>query len=221
MFPDVNGLIDSQSSIVNEDGFENITLTNDYNPYIDYTQYNLITDKSLYDYSSYENLGTQQTVKYGLNVYSGDSNSQEIIFTNLKWVIFKLYNSTPNNDNLQFNTNLTWLEDYIVFYLEQDYNNNSSSYSIYDSGSEKIIASSKTYWLDAQNIKKIAGSIKDFETGQSEGLIGSNNGCNTGDSGESTQVINRFRGSTFPINQYIAFGIKPGKKLQTITFSYV
>ena len=209
-----------ETAMWSKDGWcgANITLTNDYNPYIDYREYNLITD-ILYDYSIFDNAGINQTINYGLNLYSGDSSSQAISFTNLKWVIFKLQNSTQNTNNLQFNTNLSWLTDYIVFYLEQDYNSNNGSYSIFNTGS--TITSSKTYWLDVQNTSVNSSAIMNFNTGQSQSPIGSNNGCNAGDSGENIKIINRFRGGNSLINQYIAFGIKPGKKLKTITFSYV
>lgn len=196
----------------------NITVTDDYNPYIDYRQYNLITDIS-YDYSIFDISGINQTINYGLNVYSGYSSSQAISFTNLKWVIFKLYNSTQNTNKLHFETNLTWLTEYIVFYLEEDYNSNSGSYSIFDNNS--TITSSKTYWLDVQNTSVNSSAIMNFITGQSKTPIGSNNGCNAGDSGDNIKIINRFRGGNSLINQYIAFGIKPGKKLKTISFSYI
>ena len=38
---------------------------------------------------------------------------------------------------------------------------------------------------------------------------------------DNTKIINRFRGGNSFINQYIAFGIRPEKKLKTINFSYV
>ena len=209
-----------ETAMWSKDGWcgANITLTDDYNPYIDYRQYNFIADIS-YDYSIFDNSGTQQTVNYGLNIYSGDSSSRAISFTNLKWVIFKLQNSTQNTNKLQFNTNLSWLTDYIVFYLEQDYNSNIGSYSIFDIDS--TITSSKTYWLDVQNTSVNSSAIMNFITGQSQSPIGSNNGCNVVGPGESNQLINRFRGGDSLINQYIAFGIKPGKKLKNIIFSYV
>jgi hypothetical protein len=196
----------------------NITLTNDYNPYIDYRQYNLITDIS-YDYLIFDNSGINQTINYGLNVYSGDSTSQAISFTNLKWVILKLSNSIQNTNYLQFDTNLVWLTDYIVFYLEEDYNSNSGSYSILENGS--TITSYKTDWLDVQNTSINSSAIVNFISGQSQNPVGSNNGCNAGDSGENLKRINRFRNGNSLINQYLAFGIKPGKKLKTISFSYV
>jgi len=209
-----------ETAMWSKDGWcgADITVDENFNPYIDYTQYNLITDVS-YDYSIFDNSGTQQTVNYGLNIYSGDSIAQNLSFSNLKWVIFKLHNSTHNTNNLKFNTNLTWLTDYIVFYLEQDINNNPSAYAIVDSDSN--VTSSKTFWLDCQNISINASAIMNFITGQSQSPIGSNNGCNAGDSGDSTKIINRFRTGNQLINQYIAFGIKPGKKLETINFSYV
>ena len=210
-----------ETAMWSKDGWcgANINLTNDYNPYIDYTQYNLITDIS-YDYSIFDNSGTEQTVNYELNIYSGNSIAQNLSFSKLKWVIFKLHNSTNNTNKLKFDTNLIWLTDYIVFYLEEDNNNNSSAYAIFESDSN-ITTSSKTFWLDSQNISINATAIKDFKTAQSETPRGSNNGCNAGDTGDSTKIINRFRTGDQLINQYIAFGIKPGKILKTIDFSYV
>ena len=218
LFNHVNN-ITYETAMWSKDGWcgANITLTNDYNPYINYTQYNLITDIS-YDYSIFDNSGINQTVNYGFNVYSGDSDSQVISFTNLKWVIFKLHNSTENTKNLQFDTeDLSWLTDYIVFYLEQDYNSNNNSYSIVDDNNSTI-TSSKTYWLDVQNTSVNASAIMNFITGQSQTPFGSNNGCSLG---ENAKIINRFRAGNYLINQYIAFGIKPKKKLKRISFSYV
>jgi hypothetical protein len=218
---DHNNKITYKTAMWSKDGWcgANITLPNHYNPYIDYRKYNLITDNS-YDYSSFDNSGTNQTINYGINVYSGDSGLQAISFTNLKWVIFKLQNSTENTNNLQFNTNLSWLKDYIVFYLEEDYYNNNDSYTIINDNF-LTITSSKTYWLDVQNTSINSGAIMNFITGQSQTPIGSNNGCNAGGSGYNIKIINRFRGGNSLINQYIAFGIRPEKKLKTITFSYV
>jgi len=209
-----------ETAMWSKDGWcgANMIFQDDYNPYIDYRQYNLITDVS-YDYSNFDNSGTQQTINYGQQVYSGNVNPQTITFNNLKWVIFRLHNSTNNTQNLQFDTNLTWLDDYIVFYLEEDANNTPQAYSIFVD--ESTIKSSKTFWLDAQNISRNASAIMDFITGQSQTPIGLNNGCNAGESGESTKRINRFRSGNELINQYIAFGIKPGCKLKEITFSYV
>ena len=209
-----------ETAMWSKDGWcgANITLTNDYNPYIDYRQYNLITDIS-YDYLIFDNSGTQQTVNYGLNVYSGDSTSQTFSFSNLKWVILKLSNDIQNTNDLQFDTNLAWLTEYIVFYLEEDYNRNNSSYSIFENGS--TITSYKTNWLDVQNTSINSSAIINFISGQSQNPVGSNNGCNKGDSGENLKRINRFRAGNSLINQYLAFGIKPGKKLKTISFLYV
>ena len=209
-----------ETAMWSKDGWcgANITNQDDYNPYIDYREYYLITDVS-YDYSIFDNSGTQQIVNYAANIYTGSSSSLNINFNNLKWVIFRLQNSTPNTKNLQFDTNLTWLTEYIVFYLEEDLGSNINSYTISHNGS--IIKSSKTYWLDVQNVSVASESIMNFITGQSQTPNGFNNGCNVGDPGESKKIINRFRTGVSLINQYIAFGIKPGKKLETITFSYV
>ena len=197
------------------DNLNNSFAGNEY-PYIDYNNFYNLTN----DYTQFDNSGVTISYNYGNGIYILSSTQQSITQTNLKWVVFKLEDSSNTTDNLTFNTNLTWISDYILFYLEEDVVGSSSAYGLYGGST-----SYKTPWLDVQNSNKNASAIRTFTQGQNPTIstvLGTANGCNTKGSNTTTnnQSINRFRATGEIINRYLAFGIKKGNKLSKIELSY-
>ena len=108
-----------------------------------------------------------------------------------------------------------------VFYLEKaDF---GTPYSV----NPFLSSQSYTPWLDCQNVNVNSNNIYNFSDGQSftaGGPLGTpqpgtNNGCQPSgtSSGGGVRSINRFA-SGF-ITRYVAFGIRQGIKLKSVTFS--
>lgn len=181
------------------------------NPYIDYSG---AFYEQIQEYQTYDISGINQVINYGpfVSAYTTDSSSIDLSYS--KWIVLKLENSNQNTNNLEFSANLTWIDDYIVFYLEKD-SAGSNAYTL--NGNNYPY----TYWMDAQNTKFNASNLQDFNTGQSNFIIGDNNGVNNGSIGNSEKIIKRIRTGSALIEQYLAFGIKKGKTLSSFTFNYV
>ena len=186
-------------------------------PYIDFSSNFYNPNSELLDYSIYDNSGVNYSYNYGSFTNTFNTGSISITETNLKWVVFKLYRSTKNEQDLNFDTNLTWGTDYILFYLEEDVGG-SNAYSLDVNGT--LTSLPYTYWVDVQNVRFNTSNIQDFANAQTNGTVGENNGANSGSTGTSTKQIKRFRTGDSLINQYLAFGLRKGAKLKTMTFSY-
>ena len=198
-------------------------------PYIDYNNYYGLSE----DYSVYDGSGSSFGIDYGNNIYTLSTSQTSLNYTNVKWLVFNvLWTSVTSNQKLNFTVSgskgnssssqtLQWPNDYIVFYLEQDVGG-SNAYTV-NTGSVPF-SSSYTPWLDVQNSSRSGSQRNSFQYAQSLGtsIKGSNNGANFFGSGTSGTLtsINRFRVGSPQINQYLAFGLRPGIKFTGLTITF-
>ena len=200
-------------------------------PYINYSgNFHGLTGK---DYSLYSGQGITQTINYYNNYSAISANTTATVsypYYNLKWVIFKItdnttsttlnWDATVEEGTTVTNGNAPWTSGkYIVFYLEKA--DSGTPYSVNGFLSNQ----SYTPWLDCQNVNVNSTNIYNFSDGQNftaGGTIaqpGTNNGCQPSgtSSGGGVREINRF--AIGPITRYVAFGIRQGIKLKSVTFS--
>jgi hypothetical protein len=198
-------------------------------PYIDYNNYYGLSE----DYSVYDGSGSTFGISYGNNIYTLSTSQTSLNYTNVKWLVFNvLWTSVTTGQKLNFTVSgskgngssqtLQWPNDYIVFYLEQDFGG-STAYTV-NTGSGSPFSSSYTPWLDVQNSSRFGSQRNSFQYAQTLGTSsnGLNNGANYFGSGTTGTLtsINRFRVGTAQINQYLAFGLRPGIKFTGLTITF-
>jgi hypothetical protein len=198
-------------------------------PYIDFSSnfYGLNDDYSVFDGS-----GSSFGIDYGNNIYTLSTSQTSLNYTNVKWLVFNvLWTGVTSGQKLNFTVSgskgagssqtLQWPNDYIVFYLEQDVGG-SNAFTV-NTGSGGF-SSSYTPWLDVQNSSRAGSQRNSFQYAQSFGTStkGLNNGANFFGSGTSGTLtsINRFRVGSAQINQYLAFGLRPGIKFTGLTITF-
>ena len=157
---DHNNSINYYTAMWAKNGWHGSNISNgQINPYIDYSgAFYEQTQK----YKKYDISGINQVINYGSSVTATSYSSIDLSYS--KWLVLKLENSNQNSNNLVFSTNLTWIDDYIVFYLEKDSlassvytlngNNYPYTYCELDAGQKK----NKSY---------NSGNLQDFNTAQS------------------------------------------------------
>ena len=194
----------------------NSNISQTLNPYINY---NTAYFDTLGDYSSQNTSGDAVSWSYGPTIFYSNILTP-ITSGTIKWFVIYIANSssstTNNNSNLEIKdggTTLTLGTDYILFYMEKDYLNQSSAYTVNNGGR------SYTPWLDCANRSVTTTNIRDFATAQGLNPAGTGNGAY--DTTNSNFPIKKF-GGTNRVIQYYRIGLfNAGNiKVTQITLTY-
>jgi len=196
----------------------NSNISTTLNPYIIYTGAYFGT---LGDYSSQNTSGDVVSWSYGANYILFYSNTLTPVTSGtIKWFVIYIDNpatlNANNNSKLEIKdggTTLTLGTDYILFYMEKDYNNLSSAYTVNGAGR------SYTPWVDCANKSVTTTNIRDFTTAQGLTPIGTGNGAY--DTTNSNFPIKKF-GGTNRVRQYYRIGLfnSGNIKITQITLIY-
>jgi hypothetical protein len=179
----------------------NSNISTTLNPYINY---NVSYYGTLGDYSPLDTSGDVVSWSYGANIFYSNTLTPVTSGT-IKWFVIYIDNpatlNANNNSHLEIkdgNTTLTLGTDYILFYMEKDYNNLSSAYTV------NGVGRSYTPWVDCANKSVTTTNIRDFTTAQGLTPIGTGNGAY--DTTNSNFPIKKF-GGTNRVRQYYRIGL--------------
>jgi len=179
----------------------NSNISTTLNPYIIYTGAYFGT---LGDYSSQNTSGDVGVWSYGANIFYSNTLTPVTSGT-IKWFVIYIDNpatlNANNNSKLEIKdggTTLTLGTNYILFYMEKDYNNLSSAYTV------NSVGRSYTPWVDCANKSVQTTNIRDFITAQGLTPIGTGNGAY--DTTNSNFPIKKF-GGTNRVLQYYRIGL--------------
>jgi len=186
------------------------------NPYINYNGSYVGQSEN---YSSQNTSGDAVSWSYGANIFYSNILTP-ITSGTIKWFVIYIDNpatlSTNNNSHLEIKDGGTIKilgTDYILFYMEKDYNNLSSAYTV------NGVGRSYTPWVDCANKSVTTTNIRDFTTAQGLTPIGTGNGAY--DTTNSNFPIKKF-GGTNRVIQYYRIGLfNAGNiKVTQITLTY-
>jgi hypothetical protein len=213
-----NQLMISSGTIIS--GNPTTSITGYLNPYTDYSGF---YDQSQ-NYTNQNTLGDQaQSWSYGANILYDSSitpiTGGSSVF--LKWIVIEVDNpntsGTNQNSNLEieYYTNTLKLgEDYLLFYMEKNFNDTPGSYTV------EGVGRSYTPWMDCSNKNFSTTNLKKFSTAQSATQKGTGNGAY--DTTNTTgHPIKKF-GGTNRVKQYYRIGLVngSGKHISKITLTY-
>jgi hypothetical protein len=178
----------------------NANISTTLNPYINY---NSTFFGSLGDYSTKNTSGDAESWLYGTNIFY--SSSTPITSGTIKWFVIYMDDSaslhTNNNSKIEIKdggTTLVMGTEYILFYMERDYHNLNSAYTVNGAGR------SYTPWTDCANKSVTTTNIRDFTTAQSSNPKGTGNGSY--DTTKPNFPIKKF-GGTNRVKQYYRIGL--------------
>ena len=195
----------------------NSNISTTLNPYINY---NTAYFGSLGDYSLQNTSGDAVSWSYGVDIFYRYPILTPITSGTIKWFVIYIDNpatlNANNNSKLEIKdggTTLTLGTDYILFYMEKDYNNLSSAYTV------NGVGRSYTPWVDCANTNVRTTNIRDFTTAQ--GLTPNGTGNGAYDTTNSNFPIKKF-GGTNRVLQYYRIGLfNAGNiKITQITLTY-
>ena len=202
-----NQLMISSGTIIS--GTPGTSITAYLNPYTDYSGYYNQTQ----NYTNQNTSGDQaQSWSYGANILY-DSSITPIAGGSsvlIKWIVIEVDNpntsGTNQNSNLEIkdeNGNTLKLgEDYLLFYMERNFNNTPGSYTV------EGVGRSYTPWMDCSNKNFSTTNLKTFTTAQSATQKGTGNGAY--DTTNTTgHPIKKF-GGTNRVKQYYRIGLVNG-----------
>jgi hypothetical protein len=214
-----NQLMISSGTIIS--GTPGTSITAYLNPYTDYSGYYNQTQ----NYTNQNTSGDQaQSWSYGANILY-DSSITPIAGGSsvlIKWIVIEVDNpntsGTNQNSNLEIkdeNGNTLKLgEDYLLFYMERNFNNTPGSYTV------EGVGRSYTPWMDCSNKNFSTTNLKTFTTAQSATQKGTGNGAY--DTTNTTgHPIKKF-GGTNRVKQYYRIGLVngSGKHISNINLTY-
>lgn len=190
------------------------------NPYIDYST---AFFGNLSNYQSKDTSGDTVSWSYGSNIFYNQSLTPVTSGT-IKWFVIKIDNpntlNTNNNSKFVINDGSTLLilgTDYILFYMEEDYNGSNGAYTV------NTVGRYYTPWMDCANTS-LQSNLIDFTTAQQTLITGLPAG--TGNGAYDNTNINGFPirkfGGTNRVYQYYRIGLFNGdnQKITKITITY-
>jgi hypothetical protein len=208
-----NQLMISSGQIISGNNSDISTILN---PYINYNGSYFGQSEN---YSLQNTSGDAVSWSYGANIFYSNTLTPVTSGT-IKWFVIYIDNpatlNANNNSKLEIKdggTTLTLGTDYILFYMEKDYNNLSSAYTVNGAGR------SYTPWVDCANKSVTTTNIRDFTTAQGLTPIGTGNGAY--DTTNSNFPIKKF-GGTNRVRQYYRIGLfnSGNIKITQITLTY-
>ena len=208
-----NQLMISSGQIISGNNSDISTILN---PYINYNGSYFGQSEN---YSPQDTSGDVVSWSYGANIFYSNTLTPVTSGT-IKWFVIYIDNpatlNANNNSKLEIKdggTTKTLGRDYILFYMEKDYNNLSSAYTVNGAGR------SYTPWVDCANKSVTTTNIRDFTTAQGLTPIGTGNGAY--DTTNSNFPIKKF-GGTNRVRQYYRIGLFNSRniKITQITLTY-